>query len=85
MIFTFFIRRKAVSMARPSTSAEVDRVPSHWSSIPDGKDYLCERLSTITEEYKKTEKRFNDSMEKSHKIVSIERVQNLELWIQYAQ
>ena len=48
-------------------------------------DYLCERLSTITEEYKKTEKRFNDSMEKSHKIVSIERVQNLELWIQYAQ
>ena len=86
-VFCFFIRRKAAGTARPSSSlsTEADGVPSHWSSVPVGEEYSCERLSTITEEYKKTEKRFKDSMDESHKIVSIERVQNPDLWILFKQ
>lgn len=80
-------RRKAAGMARPTgaSSTETNGVPSHWSSIPFGAEYSCESLSSISVEYKNTEKRFQDSMDKSHKIVSIQRVQNPDLWIQYKQ
>ena len=74
-------------MARPTSSAstETDGLPSHWARIPDGEEYSCERLQTIFEEYKRTEGKFQESMDGSHKIVTIERVQNPDLWTAYTQ
>lgn len=74
-------------MAHPTSSAstESDGLPTHWMPIPEGEDYCCVVLQTISNEYKKTEKKFQETMDGSHKIISIERVQNPDLWIPYAQ
>lgn len=74
-------------MARPTSAAstESDGLPTHWMPIPEGEDYSCVILPTISNEYKKTEKKFQETMDGSHKIIRIERVQNPELWTQYTQ
>ena len=84
----FLVRRRAVISAQPvptSPAAESDGPPSHWARIPDGDDYLRVKLDTISEEYKKTEKKFLETMEAGHNIIKIERVQNQELWTVYIQ
>ena len=53
--------------------------------IPEGEDYSCVVLHTISDEYKKTEKTFQETMDGSHKIIKIERVQSPDLWTQYTQ
>lgn len=53
--------------------------------IPEGEDYSCVILQTISDEYKKTEKIFQETMDGSHEIIRIERVQNPDLWIPYTQ
>ena len=53
--------------------------------MSDGKEYLPVLLTTISDEYKKAEKMFLETMEGKHKIVKIERVQNLDLWTPYIQ
>ena len=68
-----------------SASTESDGLPIHWTPIPDGEDYSCVVLQTISDEYKKTEKTFQETMDRSHKILRIERVQNPDLWTQYTQ
>ena len=74
-------------MARPasSASAEPDGLPSHWTPIPDDEEYSCVRLQTISDEYKRSEKKFQETMDGSHKIIAIERVQNPDLWTAYTQ
>lgn len=84
----FLVRRRAVISSQPATasaSAESDGLPSHWIHIPDGEDYVRVKLDTISEEYKKTEKKFLETMENGHNIIRIERVQNPELWTVYIQ
>ena len=86
--FQYFFRRRAGISSQPATasaSAESDSPPSHWARIPDGEDYLRVKLDTISEEYKKTEKKFLETMEGRHNIFKIERVQNPELWTVYIQ
>ena len=83
-----FIRRRAAVSTHPETnsaSAETDGLPSHWDPIRDGEDYRCVPLKTIADEYKKTEKKFLETMDGSHNIIKIERVQNPDLWIPYTQ
>ena len=75
-------------MASPkssSASAELDCLPSHWRPISDGEDFSCVKLETISDEYQRTEKKFQDTMEGRHIIIKIERVQNPDLWIRYNQ
>ena len=88
IIINIFFRRRAGISSQPATasaSAESDSPPSHWARIPDGEDYLRVKLDTISEEYKKTEKKFLETMEGRHNIFKIERVQNPELWTVYIQ
>lgn len=68
-----------------SASTESDSVPTHWTLIPLGEEYSCVALQTISVEYKKTEKTFQETMDGIHQIIKIERVQNPELWTLYAQ
>lgn len=65
-------------MASPTSSAstESNGLPTHWTPIPEGEEYSCVALETISDEYKKTEKTFQETMDGSHKITKIERVQN---------
>lgn len=74
-------------MAHPTSLAvtESERLPSYWMPIPEGEDYSCVVLHTISDEYKKTEKTFQETMDGSHKIIKIERVQSPDLWTQYTQ
>lgn len=83
----FLISRRAAAIARPasSVSAESDGLPPHWTPIPDDEEYSRVRLQTISDEYKRTEKKFQETMDGSHKIISIERVQNHDLWTAYTQ
>ena len=84
----YLIRRRATALASPkssSASAELDCLPSHWRPISDGEDFSCVKLETISDEYKRTEKKFQDTMEGRHMIIKIERVQNPDLWIRYNQ
>ena len=53
--------------------------------MPDGTDYERVRLTSISEGYKKAEKKFLETMEGHHNIVSIEQVQNTDLWTLYTQ
>ena len=87
MISCFSIRRIAAVMAVPTSSAstESESLPTHWTPIPEGEDFSCVVLQTISDEYKKTEKTFQETMDGSHKIIRIERVQNPDLWTQYTQ
>ena len=83
-----YIRRRATTLAHPKTSSsssELDGLPSHWSPISDGEDFQCVKLETISDEYKRTEKKFQDTMDVHHMIIKIERVQNPDLWIRYNQ
>ena len=83
-----YIRRRATALAHPKTSSsssEPDGLPSHWSPISHGEDFQCVRLETISDEYKRTEKKFQDTMDVHHMIIKIERVQNPDLWIRYNQ
>ena len=68
-----------------SASAESERLPTHWTAIPEREDFSCVALQTISDEYKKTENKFQETMDGSHDIISIERVQNPDLWTQYTQ
>ena len=70
---------------KSSASTESDGLPTHWSIVPEGEDYSCVVLQTISNEYKKTEKLFQETMSGSHKIIRVERVQNPDLWTQYTQ
>ena len=70
---------------KSSASTESDGLPTHWSTVPEGEDYSCVVLQTISNEYKKTEKLFQETMSESHKIIKVERVQNPDLWTQYTQ
>ena len=74
-------------MASSATaSAESECLPKHWTPpIPEHGDYSCVVLQTISTEYKETEKKFQETMDGSHDIISIERVQNPDLWTQYTQ
>ena len=75
-------------MASPkssSASPELDGLPSHWRPLSDGEDFSCVKLETISDEYKRTKKKFQDTMEGSHTIIKIERVQNPDLWTRYTQ
>ena len=75
-----------MSRRTSSASTSPDGLPSHWDRpIPDGKDYLCVKLQSISEEYKRTEKKFQETMDGSHEIVTIQRVQNPDLWTAYSQ
>ena len=80
-------RRAAANLVRPasSVSAESDGLPFHWTSVPDDEEYSCVRLQTIADEYKRTEKKFQETMDGSRKVISIERVQNPDLWTVYMQ
>jgi len=83
-----YIRRRATALAHPKTSSsssEPDDLPSHWSPILDGEYFQCVTLETISDEYKRTEKKFQDTMDVHHMIIKIERVQNPDLWIRYNQ
>ena len=53
--------------------------------MSDGNDYMRVPLTTISDEYKKAEKMFLETMEGKHNIIKIERVQNLDLWTPYIQ
>ena len=82
------LRRRAAVLAHPRTSSastEPDGFPPQWSHIPDGEDYSRVQLTTISDEYKKTEMKFQETMDGSHKIIKIERVQNPDLWTPYTQ
>ena len=75
-------------MASPKSSSapsELDGLPSHWRPLSDGEDFSCVKLETISDEYKGTEKKFQDTMEGRHMITKIERVQNPDLWTRYTQ
>lgn len=75
-------------MAHPKTSSsssEPDGLPSHWDRIADGEDFQCVKLETISDEYKRTENKFQETMDVHHMIIKIERVQNPDLWIRYNQ
>ena len=80
----YLIRRRA-SPQSSSASSELDGLPSHWRPLSDGEDFSCVKLETISDEYKRTEKKFQDTMEGHHMIFKIERVQNPELWTKYTQ
>lgn len=83
-----FARRRAAIPAHPTTpsaTAESDGPPSHWTAIPDGSEYVRVHINTISDEYKKTERKFLETMEGSHHIIRIERVQNPDLWTLYTQ
>lgn len=83
----FSIRRRVAVMASSTSlsSTESGSVPTHWTPIPLGEEYSCVTLQSISDEYKKTEKTFQETMDEIHQIVKIERVQNPELWTLYAQ
>ena len=85
--YWFLISRRAAAIARPasSVSAESDGLPFHWTSVPDDEEYSCVPLQTISDEYKRTEKKFQETMDGSRKVISIERVQNPDLWTVYMQ
>ena len=68
-----------------SASTESESLPTHWTPIPEREEYSCVGLQTISDEYKKTERKFQETMDGSHDIISIERVQNPDLWTQYTQ
>ena len=62
-------------------------VPEHWdiyaeSSNPHGNFQRCP-VSKGSDEYHRVERRFKETM--SHRIVSIERVQNMDLWEDYSK
>ena len=80
----YLIRRRA-SPKSSSASSELDGLPSHWRPLSDGEDFSRVKLETISDEYKRTEKKFQDTMEGHHMIFKIERVQNPELWTKYTQ
>ena len=84
----YLIRRRASALASPKSSSapsERDGLPSHWRPLSDGEDFSYVKLETISDEYKRTEKKFQDTMEGHHMIFKIERVQNPDLWTRYTQ
>jgi len=84
----YLIRRRATALASPKSSSapsELDGLPSHWRPLSDGEDFSCVKLETISDEYKRTEKKFQDTIEGRHMIIKIERVQNPDLWMRYIQ
>ena len=84
----YLIRRRASALASPKSSSapsERDGLPSHWRPLSDGEDFSYVKLETISDEYKRTEKKFQDTMEGRHMITKIERVQNPDLWTRYTQ
>ena len=88
LLVIYLISRRATALARPkssSASSELDGLPSHWRPLSDGEDFSCVKLETISDEYKRTEKKFRDTMEGSHRISKIERVQNPDVWTRYTQ
>ncbi|XP_073253275.1 protein mono-ADP-ribosyltransferase PARP12-like [Porites lutea] len=82
-------RRRTASLAQlgitSASLSEPDALPSHWNPIPDGEDYLCVKLDITSDEYKRVEKKFQETMDFSPKIIKIERVQNPDLWTFYTQ
>ena len=61
-------------------------VPSHWDPVPPGIDYILVQLRKRTSnEYKKTEQKFYETMPRTHRVVKIERVQNTDLWMDFVQ
>ncbi|XP_001633051.3 protein mono-ADP-ribosyltransferase PARP12 isoform X2 [Nematostella vectensis] len=84
-------RRKAAAAAAAAASESSSGGPSstvlpkHWDPIPDDKDFICVQLSSTSPEYKKIEAQFLSSLDTSRRIVKIERIQNPDLWMQFAQ
>ena len=84
----YLIRRRVTALdsaKSSSASPELDGIPSHWRPLSDGEDFSCVKLKTISDEYKGTEKKFQDTMKRRRMIIKIERVQNLDLWTRYTQ
>ena len=87
-LVSYLIRRRVTALdsaKSSSASPELDGLPSHWRPLSDGEDFSCVKLETISDEYKGTEKKFQDTMEGRHMITKIERVQNPDLWTRYTQ
>ncbi|XP_068754720.1 protein mono-ADP-ribosyltransferase PARP12-like [Montipora capricornis] len=81
-------KRRATVLHRPrsaSATSDSEGPPLHWTAMSDGNDYMRVPLTTISDEYKKAEKMFLETMEGKHNIIKIERVQNLDLWTPYIQ
>ena len=68
-----------------SAGSGSDALPSHWTPMPAGIDYKRVPLTSISKGYKEAEKKFLETMEGHHNIVSIEQVQNRDLWTLYTQ
>ena len=87
-LVSYLIRRRVTALdsaKSSSASPELDGLPSHWRPLSDGEDFACVKLETISDEYKGTEKKFQDTMKRRHMIIKIERVQNPDLWTRYTQ
>ena len=81
-------RRRAAVLGRQmvaSAGSVSDGRPTHWTPMPEGIDYKRVPLPSISEGYKKAEKKFLETMEGHPNIVSIEQVQNTDLWTLYTQ
>ncbi|XP_015760439.1 PREDICTED: poly [ADP-ribose] polymerase 12-like [Acropora digitifera] len=81
-------KRRAAVLGRQtvaSAGSGSDGRPTHWTPMPDGIDYKRVPLPSISEGYKKAEKKFLETMEGHPNIVSIEQVQNTDLWTLYTQ
>ena len=81
------ISSRASALARPasSVSAESDGLPSHLTPASDAEECSSVRLQTTSDEYKRTEKKVQETMDERHKSISKERVQNPDLRNAYTQ
>ena len=60
------------------------KYPRDWKPHPKSEDYLVFALPTTSDEYRKVETKFKESLP-DFAIVSIKRVQNRWLWMRYSQ
>ena len=57
--------------------------PSHWAPMPSTMLYQRVPLSRRSDEFKEVKKLFKKSIERSVRIIGIERVQNPFMWEKY--
>lgn len=84
-VLLYVMLRKRTVRARDIAVADSENeLPSHWEPMDESGDFSYVHLQTISEEFKNAEKKFNETM-KGHTIITIERVQNADLWMEYIQ